>query len=61
MKSKNLDLQRAVDFLGGYCEGLTMQLVNAKRVLAARADQVFAKDAVRVLDSFCDWVKGNDR
>ncbi|KAF8521796.1 isoprenoid synthase domain-containing protein [Hysterangium stoloniferum] len=60
MKSKQVDLQTAVDFVGGYCEALTTQLVYAQQTLAARSDPVFSKDAVRVLEGFSDWVKGND-
>jgi len=59
MKSKNVDLQAAADFAGGYCEALTTNLLTAKHVLASRADPVLAKDATRVLEAFGDWVRGN--
>ena len=60
MKSKGVDLQTAVDFLAGYCESLTFQLLNAQRTLATRSDPAFSRDAVRCLEAFGDWVRGND-
>ena len=59
MKSKGVDLQTAVDFLGGYCEALTAQLLEAKSVLQARSDPAYFRDAVRLMDAFGDWVRGN--
>ncbi|KAJ7230295.1 terpenoid synthase [Mycena pura] len=61
MKSKGVDLQTAIDFLSGYCEALTAQLQEARRILASRHDPVYCKDAVRVIDAFGDWVRGNDQ
>ncbi|KAJ7152349.1 isoprenoid synthase domain-containing protein, partial [Mycena filopes] len=61
MKSKDVDLQTAVDFLSGYCEALTAQLQEARRVLSSRDDPVYSKDAVRIIDGFGDWVRGNDQ
>jgi hypothetical protein len=60
MKSKGVDVQKAVDFLGGYCEALTAQLLEARRVLQARSDPAYFRDAVRLMDAFGDWVRGND-
>ncbi|KAK7059626.1 terpene cyclase [Favolaschia claudopus] len=60
MKSKGVDLQTAVDFLSGYCEALTTQLQESRRILASRSDVVYSRDAVRVIDAFGDWVRGND-
>nr|A0A5Q0QSI8.1 RecName: Full=Sesquiterpene synthase Agr5; AltName: Full=Terpene cyclase Agr5; Flags: Precursor [Cyclocybe aegerita]QGA30881.1 sesquiterpene synthase Agr5 [Cyclocybe aegerita] len=59
MKSKGVDLQTAVDFLGGYCEALTAQLLEAKRILQARSDAAYSRDVVRLMDAFGDWVRGN--
>ncbi|KAJ7753405.1 isoprenoid synthase domain-containing protein [Mycena maculata] len=61
MKSKGVDLQTAIDFLSGYCEALTSQLQESRRILAARDDPVYSKDAVRIIDAFGDWVRGNDQ
>ncbi|KAJ7741769.1 isoprenoid synthase domain-containing protein [Mycena maculata] len=61
MKSKGVDLQTAIDFLSGYCEALTSQLQEARRILASRDDPVYSKDAVRIIDAFGDWVRGNDQ
>jgi hypothetical protein len=59
MKSKRVDVQTAVDFLGGYCEALTAQLLEAKRVLRARSDPAYFRDAVSLMDAFGDWARGN--
>ncbi|KAJ6532993.1 isoprenoid synthase domain-containing protein [Mycena capillaripes] len=61
MKSKAVDLQTAIDFLSGYCEALTSQLQESRRILASRSDPVYCKDAVRIIDAFGDWVRGNDQ
>jgi hypothetical protein len=61
MKSKGVDLQAAIDFLGGYCEALTSQLQESRRIFASRNDPVYSKDAVRIIDAFGDWVRGNDQ
>ncbi|KAJ7473082.1 isoprenoid synthase domain-containing protein, partial [Mycena galericulata] len=61
MKSKGIDLQAAIDFLGGYCEALTSQLQESRRIFASRNDPVYYKDAVRIIDAFGDWVRGNDQ
>ncbi|KAJ7496297.1 isoprenoid synthase domain-containing protein, partial [Mycena galericulata] len=61
MKSKGVDLQAAIDFLGGYCEALTSQLQESRRIFASRSDPVYSKDAVRIMDAFGDWVRGNDQ
>ncbi|KAJ7124059.1 terpenoid synthase [Mycena crocata] len=61
MKSKGVDLQTAIDFLSGYCEALTSQLQESRHILASREDPVYSKDAVRIIDAFCDWVRGNDQ
>ncbi|KAJ7155327.1 terpenoid synthase [Mycena filopes] len=61
MKSKDVDLQTAIDFLSGYCEALTAQLQEARCVLSSRSDPVYSKDAVRIIDAFGDWVRGNDQ
>ncbi|KAJ6469879.1 isoprenoid synthase domain-containing protein [Mycena sanguinolenta] len=61
MKSKGVDLQAAIDFLGGYCEALTWQLQESRRIFASRNDPVYSKDAVRIIDAFGDWVRGNDQ
>nr|BBH51506.1 putative sesquiterpene synthase [Clitopilus sp.] len=60
MKSKRVDLQTAADFVAGYCEALTAQLLEAKQILSSRSDPAYSKDAVRVLEAFGDWVRGND-
>jgi len=61
MKSKGVDIQSAVDFVGGYCEALTSQLVEARRILLSRSHRVYSKDAVRILEAFGDFVRGNDQ
>ena len=61
MKSKGVDIQSAVDFVGGYCEALTSQLVEARRVLLSCSHRVYSKDAVRILEAFGDFVRGNDQ
>ncbi|KAJ7159664.1 isoprenoid synthase domain-containing protein, partial [Mycena filopes] len=61
MKSKDVDLQTAVDFLSGYCEALTAQLQEARRVLSSRKDPIYSNDAVRIIDGYGDWVRGNDQ
>jgi len=61
MKSKGVGIQTAADFLGGYCEALTSQVLEAKRVLSSRSDPIYSKDAVRIMDAFGDWVRGNDQ
>ncbi|KAJ7501209.1 isoprenoid synthase domain-containing protein [Mycena galericulata] len=61
MKSKGIDLQAAIDFLGGYCEALTSQLQESRRIFASRNDPVYSKDAVRIIDAFGDWARGNDQ
>jgi len=61
MKSKGVGIQTAADFLGGYCEALTSQVLEAKRVLSSRSDPVYSKDAVRIMDAFGDWVRGIDQ
>ncbi|KAJ7717154.1 isoprenoid synthase domain-containing protein [Mycena metata] len=61
MKSKGVDLQTAIDFLSGYCEALTSQLQESRRILASRDDPIYSTDAVRVIDAFGDWVRGNDQ
>jgi len=60
MKSKGVDIQSAADFVGGYCEALTSQLVEARRILLSRSHQVYSKDAVRVLEGYGDFVRGSD-
>ncbi len=59
MKSKQLDLQSAVDFINGYCEALLDQFEKAKEVLSARPEEGYS-DAVLLLKAFGDWVRGND-
>ena len=59
MRSKVVDLQTAVDVIADYCEVLTLQLLDAQHVLASRADPAFSEDAVRCLEAFGDWVRGN--
>lgn len=61
MKSKRVKIQAAIDFVGGYCEALTSNLLEARRILGSRADPVFSEEAVTVLDAFGDWVRGNDQ
>ncbi|THU99637.1 terpenoid synthase [Dendrothele bispora CBS 962.96] len=58
MKSKEIDIQSAVNFLAGYCEALTAQLLESRRILSLRPDPVFNKNAVRVIDAFGNWVRG---
>ena len=60
MKSKNVDLQTAVDFIAGYCEGLVAQFLEAKRILLSHSDPAFSKNAVHALKKFGDWVRGNN-
>ncbi|KAJ7250356.1 isoprenoid synthase domain-containing protein, partial [Mycena rebaudengoi] len=60
MRSKNLDLQRAMDFLGGYSQGLVDQLTTAHSVVAARGG-VAASEQMSILEAFGDWVRGNVR
>ena len=59
MKSKKVDLQSAVDFLGGYCEALMTNFLIATNELASRSDPVFSKDAHRLLEALGDCVMGN--
>ncbi|KAK0218405.1 isoprenoid synthase domain-containing protein [Armillaria nabsnona] len=59
MKSKQLDLQSAVDFINGYCKALLDQFEKAKEVLSARQEEGYS-DAVLLLKAFGDWVRGND-
>lgn len=58
MMSRGLDIQSAVDFVGGFCECLVHQWQVAKECLAARPEQHW-HDAVRVLDAYGDWIRGN--
>ncbi|KAJ7629457.1 isoprenoid synthase domain-containing protein [Mycena polygramma] len=58
MRSKNLDLQGAMHFLGGYSQALIDQLVTAQNVLAARNGES-GLDQARLLEAFGDWVRGN--
>ncbi|KAK0449865.1 terpenoid synthase [Armillaria borealis] len=60
MKSKQLDLQSAADFVDGYCEALLNQFEKAKEVLLTRPDGNYS-DAVLLLKAFGDWVRGNDQ
>ncbi|KAE9386743.1 terpenoid synthase [Gymnopus androsaceus JB14] len=48
----------AVDFLGGYFELLLYQWQTARDTLALRSSEKYA-NAVRVLDAYGDWVRGN--
>ncbi|SJK99768.1 related to Linoleate 10R-lipoxygenase COP4 [Armillaria ostoyae] len=59
MKSKQLDLQSAVDFINEYCEALLDQYEEAKEVLSARPEEGYS-DAVLLLKALGDWVRGND-
>ncbi|KAK7437217.1 hypothetical protein VKT23_018659 [Stygiomarasmius scandens] len=59
MKSKEMDIQSAVNFIAGYCEALTAQLLESRRILATKPEPVFNTDAIRVMDAFGDWVRGN--
>jgi hypothetical protein len=61
MKSKGVDIQLAVDFVGGYCEALTSQVVEARRMLLSCSHHIYLKDAVRILEAFGDFVRGNDQ
>ncbi|KAF8901445.1 isoprenoid synthase domain-containing protein [Mucidula mucida] len=58
MKTKALGLQAAVDFLGGYCEALIGEWQTARDTLSGRPGKKYS-DAVRVLDAFGDWIRGN--
>ncbi|KAF9021649.1 terpenoid synthase [Hymenopellis radicata] len=58
MKAKGLGLQAAVDFLGGYCAALVGQWQTARDTLSGRPGEKYS-DAVRVLDAFGDWMRGN--
>ncbi|KDR71994.1 hypothetical protein GALMADRAFT_229201 [Galerina marginata CBS 339.88] len=60
MECKGISLQSAIDFVAGYCECLTQQFVWAKAALTLRTDPIFSKDAVRCLEAYGDWIKGND-
>lgn len=60
MKSKGVDLQSAADFVAGFCESLTLQLLDAQRDLKTRSDPAFYVDGLRALQAFGDWVRGND-
>ncbi|KIJ44869.1 hypothetical protein M422DRAFT_47084 [Sphaerobolus stellatus SS14] len=60
MTSKKMNLQSTVDFIAGFCEALTFQLLDAKRALSLHEDPTFSRDAVRCLEAFGDWVRGND-
>ncbi len=59
MKSKQLDLQSAANFVDGYCEALLDQFEKAKEVLSARPEEGYS-DAVLFLKALGDWVRGND-
>ncbi|KAF9061259.1 isoprenoid synthase domain-containing protein, partial [Rhodocollybia butyracea] len=58
METKKLKLQVALDFFGGYFESLANQLYTARMTLNSRPGQEY-HDAVRVLDAYADWVRGN--
>ncbi|KAF9072163.1 terpenoid synthase [Rhodocollybia butyracea] len=58
MKTKNLNLQAAVDFLGGYFESLVSQWYTARMILSNRPGKQY-RDTVHVLDAYGDWVRGN--
>lgn len=58
MKTGHLELQAAVDFLGGYFESLIYQWQTAREVLALCSSEKYT-DAVLVLDAYEDWVRGN--
>lgn len=60
MKTKGTDIQSAIDFIAGYCECLTRQLLEAKVALTSRTDAAFSKDAVKWLDGVGDWIRGNE-
>ncbi len=59
MKSKQLDLQSAANFVDGYCEASLYQFEKAKEVLSARPEEGYS-DAVLFLKALGDWVRGND-
>nr|BBH51509.1 putative sesquiterpene synthase [Clitopilus sp.] len=60
MKSKSLGLQAAVDHLADACEVLTAQFLEAKSRLSKHPESIFSKEAVKVLDAYGDWVRGNE-
>ncbi|KDR76786.1 hypothetical protein GALMADRAFT_225678 [Galerina marginata CBS 339.88] len=60
MNSKGIGLQSAMDFVHGYCECITQQLLNARISLLSRPDPVFSRDATRCLEAFGDWIRGYD-
>ena len=61
MKSKGVDIQSAVNFVGGYCEALTSQLVETRHILLSCLHWVYSKDAVCILEGFGNFVRGNDQ
>ncbi|KAK0201266.1 hypothetical protein DFS33DRAFT_1447570 [Desarmillaria ectypa] len=58
MKSKGLDLQGAVNFVGGSCQALVEELERAKEELLACQEEAWA-DAVHLLIALGDWARGN--
>lgn len=60
MKSKGINLQSALDFAGGYFEALTTQVNEVRGFLASHKDSIYSQDALRVLDGYGDWVRGNN-
>ncbi|KAK0218406.1 hypothetical protein EDD85DRAFT_961676 [Armillaria nabsnona] len=55
MKSKQLDLQSAANFIDSYCKALLDQFEKAKEVLSAQPEEGYS-DAVLLLKAFGDWV-----
>nr|BBH51513.1 putative sesquiterpene synthase [Clitopilus sp.] len=60
MEAQNIGLQAAMDYAGGFCHGLVLQILEAKELLAARSDPVFSNDAVKVIEGCINFFKGQD-
>jgi len=61
MKSKGINLQSALDFVGGYCEALTTQIKEVRCFLASHTDPMYSRDALRVMDGYGDWIRGHNQ
>jgi hypothetical protein len=59
MRSKNVDLQTAVDFLAGYCEALVARFLEAKHILMSRSDPAYSGNVICALETFGDRVRND--
>ncbi|THU84284.1 terpenoid synthase [Dendrothele bispora CBS 962.96] len=61
MRTKNFELQSAIDFVAGYCDALVAKFLESKQSLLSYSDPVFSQTTIRVLDGIGDWLKGHIR